>query len=93
MSENGVCKIIGMFALSIEVVLAIILLFLVGCTTPNPQYYSVPFWLIPEKPNTSPIQSELLACLSDDVYTKLVLRDRACWQHVRELRALLGASE
>ncbi len=65
-------------------------LIMLGCASP-PGYQPVPTWLIPLKPIVPTVPAGELACLSDAAYTRLAERDRACWQHVRELRAVLGA--
>lgn len=63
---------------------------LIGCA-PRIEYQPVPHWLIPAKPVVATVRAESLQCLSEETYTRLAERDRACWQYARELRALLGA--
>ena len=66
-------------------------LIMLGCASPA-GYQPVPAWLIPLKPVVPTVPAAELACLSDDAYLRLAARDRACWQHVRELRAVLGVA-
>jgi len=77
----GVCTLFWLF----------VLLVLVGCARPT--YQPVPAWLVPAKPTVQTVKAPDLACLSDGTYTRLVDRDRICWQYARELRALLGESQ
>lgn len=69
----------------------LVLLVMVGCASPA-GYQPVPSWLVPLKPVVPTVSAADLACLSDDTYIRMAERDRACWQHVRELRALLGSA-
>ena len=62
-----------------------------GCA-PRIEYQPVPHWLIPTKPVVATVQADSLQCLSEETYTRLAERDRACWQYARELRALLEAA-
>lgn len=62
-----------------------------GCACPAPDYRPVPAWLVPGQPAVPTVMAADLACLSDDTYSRLAERDRACWQYARELRALLGS--
>jgi hypothetical protein len=66
---------------------------LVGCACPPQSYQTVPTWLVPAKPTVPTVMAADLMCLSDDAYTRLAERDQACWQHVRELRAVLGVAQ
>lgn len=66
-------------------------LVMLGCASPG-GYQAVPAWLVPLKPVVPTVSAQELACLSDDAYLRLAERDRACWQHVRELRAVLGVA-
>jgi hypothetical protein len=65
----------------------------VGCARSPQVYTPVPTWLVPGQPTVPTVMAADLACLSDDTYTRLAERDRACWQYARELRALLGESQ
>jgi hypothetical protein len=67
-----------------------ILWLLVGCVCPAQTYKPIPTWLVPTQPTVPIVKGTELMCLSDAAYTRLVERDRACWQYARELRALLG---
>lgn len=67
----------------------ILVLALIGCT-PTVEYRAVPSWLVPNQPVVPTVRAEDLRCLSDETYLNLAERDRAAWQYVRELRALLG---
>jgi hypothetical protein len=66
------------------------LMVMLGCASPT--YQPVPAWLVPIKPTVPTVTAAELICLSDDTYLRLAERDRACWQHVRELRAVLGVA-
>lgn len=61
-----------------------------GCSAmPIVEYRPVPTWLIPPAPALPSIHSSDLACLSDQTYFDLAIRDRALRNYAAELRALL----
>jgi hypothetical protein len=77
----AVCLLFWLFALMV----------MLGCASPT--YQPVPAWLVPGQPAVPTVMAADLSCLSDDAYFRLAARDRACWQHVRELRAVLGVAQ
>lgn len=78
--------------LALLVFWAIVIMLIAGCACPEPDYRPIPAWMVPVKPIVPTVKSDDLTCLSDEVYIQLAERDRVCWQHVRELRALLGTA-
>lgn len=79
-------------ALFIAVPAAAILLLLyllAGCASPRIEYRPIPAGLIPVEPALPTIKAAELACLSDEAYERLALRDRIRKQYAAELRAVL----
>lgn len=68
----------------------VVIAVIAGCACPEQAYKPIPAWLVPAQPTVPTVKGSELTCLSDDAYTRLAERDRACWQYARELRALLG---
>lgn len=60
-----------------------------GCTTPQYRYSAVPSNLIPPRSTLPSIKADEVACLTDEVYRRIVERERLRAQEIRELRALL----
>lgn len=64
-----------------------------GCAQERIVYQPLPAWIIPPAPELPTLQSEELRCLSDDAYTRLVMRDRLRANDQLLLRSLLGAHD
>lgn len=65
-------------------------LLLAGCASqPEIRYRAVPPELIPDPPVVPTIAAADMQCLSDEIYSKLALRDKLRRQYAKELRALL----
>jgi hypothetical protein len=66
---------------------ALLVLLLAGCAGACPSG-PVPSWLVPAWPSVPTIPAQNLACLSNDTYAALVVRDRAWLDYARQCRAI-----
>lgn len=72
------------------VVLLVATCSIVGCATV--EYVPVPLDL-PDRPILPTVKSTELQCLSDDVYTRLVQRDRLQHGHIEVLEAVIVSTQ
>lgn len=70
--------------------IALLLALLTSCAT---RYFSAAPVEIPDPPALATVSGEELACLSEDAWRRVRLRDRQCRAYAEHLRLLLEATQ
>ena len=67
-------------------------LLLVGCVPKPVVVYQTAELRVPSRPVLPTVSGAELQCLSDDAYTRLVVRERAIQRHVEMLESLIEST-